>query len=226
MATFFSFFSPVVVILKDNNVLKISKDLKKEIEMYKKFNFDHIPKIYNYFYTPNYDFLLIENTGITLNNLQTPLNINQLMNLYNIIKKTLNYLNNLSIIHRDLKLSNITYKNNRFYLIDYNLAGKYQEIKSYFFGNWECCSLQILKSKLNNSDFNLQIIVNNDYISLIYIVLFLYTDKTLWYNIKDKFKLCQQKENSILNRFINIYNLKDKFILFLFKELKKYIIYQ
>lgn len=225
MAAFFSFFSPIVIILKDNKVLKISKDLKKEIEMYKKFNFDYIPKLYNYFYTPNYDFLFIENTGIALNNLQTPLNINQLMDLYNTIKKTLNYLKGLKIIHRDIKPSNITFKNNRFYLIDYNLADEYKNIKSYFFGNWEFCSLQILKSKLNNSVFNLQLIVNNDYISLIYIVLFLYTDKILWYNVKDKFKLCQQTKKYIINRFINIYNLKDIFILFLFKELKKYITY-
>lgn len=224
MATFFSFFSPKTVIIKNNAVLKISKDLKKEIEMYKKFNFDYIPKLKYYFYTPNYDYLFIDYTGITLNNLQNPLNINQLMNLYITIKKTLKYLNNLSIIHRDIKPSNITYKNNRFYLIDYNLAAEYQEIKSYFFGNWEFCSLYILKSKLNNSVFNLQIVKNNDYISLIYIVLFFYTDKLLWTNVKDKFNLCQQRKNYIINRYIDIYNLKDNFILFLFKELKKYTI--
>lgn len=224
MATFFSFFSPKTVIIKNNAVLKISKDLKKEIEMYKKFNFDYIPKLKYYFYTPNYDYLFIDYTGITLNNLQNPLNINQLMNLYITIKKTLKYLNNLSIIHRDIKPSNITYKNNRFYLIDYNLAAEYQEIKSYFFGNWEFCSLYILKSKLNNSVFNLQIVKNNDYISLIYIVLFFYTDKLLWTNVKDKFNLCQQRKKYIINRYIDIYNLKDNFILFLFKELKKYTI--
>lgn len=224
MATFFSFFSPKTVIIKNNAVLKISKDLKKEIEMYKKFNFDYIPKLKYYFYTPNYDYLFIDYTGITLNNLQNPLNINQLMNLYFTIKKTLKYLNNLSIIHRDIKPSNITYKNNRFYLIDYNLAAEYQEIKSYFFGNWEFCSLYILKSKLNNSVFNLQIVKNNDYISLIYIVLFFYTDKLLWTNVKDKFNLCQQRKKYIINRYIDIYNLKDNFILFLFKELKKYTI--
>lgn len=219
------------IFKNQNQIIKLSnnENLKHEYQIYQKIKNNHlfnIPKIFFYHSYNIFNYIVIENVGISLNNID--LSVNQIFKMYNNIKKTIEQLKKINIVHRDIKPSNITIKNSNFYLIDYNLAAEHKDIKTYFFGNWEFCSLQILKHKILSCEkmpiVNLTIVVNNDFISLVYVSLYLYTKKFIWSikNVKDKFNLCQKSNIEIIENFKKVYNLNDKFILFLFNELKKY----
>lgn len=217
------------VFINQNQIIKLSNNnnLNQEYEIYKKIQRDknlNIPRLLHFYSINDINCLIIENVGVSLDKLNFNFSTSQILKMYNDIRKTIDYLKSLKIVHRDIKPSNITLKNNNFYLIDYNLAAKYNNIKTYFFGNWEFCSLSILRNKINNKSLNLSVVINNDFISLVYVSLFLYTNKLLWSisNPKDKFNLCQKSFIDIVKRFEEVYNMNDKFILFLFNELKKY----
>ena len=132
------------------------------------------------------------------------------------ISKAINYLHSLSIIHRDIKPENILKKNNTFCLIDFNTSEYLKNIKTNFIGNIKFCSLHLLKN-IKNKIFNIETIINNDYISLIYVSMFLYLKKLPWKNDKDKIK---NYKNYSMN--IQEYKTEDNFVLFLLNELKKY----
>lgn len=217
------------VFINQSQIIKLSNNnnLEQEYEIYKKIKRDknlNIPQLLHFYSINDINCLVVENVGISLDKLNFNLSMSQILKMYNDIKKTIDYLKNLKIVHRDIKPSNITFKNNNFYLIDYNLAAEYNDVKTYFFGNWEFCSLSILKNKINNKPLNLSVVVNNDFISLVYVSLFLYINKLLWSisNPKDKFNLCQKSFIDVVKRFEEVYDVEAKFILFLFNELKKY----
>ena len=138
-------------------------------------------------------------------------------NLYNDIKTTLDYLHYyLKIIHRDIKPENITYKNKQFYLIDFNLSNDIKNITNNFIGNIKFCSLQLLKN-IKSNIFNIQVIINNDYISLLYTIWYIYKRELPWKDDKDKIT-----NLDIYINFLNKYKTKNNFENMILKELKKY----
>ena len=140
-----------------------------------------------------------------------------LNNLYNDIKTTLDYLHYyLKIVHRDIKPENITYKNKQFYLIDFNLSNDIKNITNNFIGNIKFCSLQLLKN-IKNNIFNIQVIINNDYISLLYTIWYIYKRELPWKDDKDKIT-----NLDIYIDFLNKYKTKNNFENMILKELKKY----
>ncbi len=207
-----------MILINKHNVIKISKNLKNELKVYKNNNQNvNIPKLLYYTKETKQQFLIIENTGLNLINVYNQLSLYDLNNLYNDIKTTLEYLHYyLKIVHRDIKPENITYKNKQFYLIDFNLSNDIKNITNNFIGNIKFCSLQLLKN-IKNNIFNIQVIINNDYISLLYTIWYIYKRELPWKNDKDKIT-----NLDIYINFLNKYKSKNNFENMILKELKKY----
>lgn len=207
-----------MILINKYNVIKISKNLENELKIYKNNNQNvNIPKLLYYTKETKQQFLIIENTGLNLINVYNQLSLYDLNNLYNDIKTTLDYLHYyLKIVHRDIKPENITYKNKQFYLIDFNLSNDIKNITNNFIGNIKFCSLQLLKN-IKNNIFNIQVIINNDYISLLYTIWYIYKRELPWKDDKDKIT-----NLDIYINFLNKYKTKNNFENMILKELKKY----
>ena len=207
-----------MILINKHNVIKISKNLENELKVYKNNNQNvNIPKLLYYTKETKQQFLIIENTGLNLINVYNQLSLYDLNNLYNDIKTTLDYLHYyLKIVHRDIKPENITYKNKQFYLIDFNLSNDIKNITNNFIGNIKFCSLQLLKN-IKNNIFNIQVIINNDYISLLYTIWYIYKRELPWKDDKDKIT-----NLDIYINFLNKYKSKNNFENMILKELKKY----
>ena len=207
-----------MILINKYNVIKISKNLENELKVYKNNNQNiNIPKLFYYKKETKHQFLIIENTGLNLINVYNQLSLYDLNNLYNDIKTTLDYLHYyLKIVHRDIKPENITYNNKQFYLIDFNLSNDIKNITNNFIGNIKFCSLQLLKN-IKNNIFNIQVIINNDYISLLYTIWYIYKRELPWKDDKDKIT-----NLDIYIDFLNKYKTKNNFENMILKELKKY----
>lgn len=207
-----------MILINKHNVIKISKNLENELKVYKNNNQNvNIPKLLYYKKEIKQHILIIKNTGLNLINVYNQLSLYDLNNLYNDIKTTLDYLHYyLKIVHRDIKPENITYKNKQFYLIDFNLSNDIKNITNNFIGNIKFCSLQLLKN-IKNNIFNIQTIINNDYISLLYTIWYIYKRELPWKNDKDKIT-----NLDIYINFLNKYKTKNNFENMILKELKKY----
>ena len=207
-----------MILINKHNVIKISKNLENELKVYKNNNQNvNIPKLLYYKKEIKQHILIIKNTGLNLINVYNQLSLYDLNNLYNDIKTTLDYLHYyLKIVHRDIKPENITYKNKQFYLIDFNLSNDIKNITNNFIGNIKFCSLQLLKN-IKNNIFNIQVIINNDYISLLYTIWYIYKRELPWKDDKDKIT-----NLDIYINFLNKYKTKNNFENMILKELKKY----
>lgn len=207
-----------MILINKHNVIKISKNLENELKIYKNNNQNiNIPKLLFYKKETKQDVLIIENTGLNLIDVYNQLSLYDLNNLYNDIKTTIDYLHYyLKVVHRDIKPENITYKNNQFYLIDFNLSNDIKNITNNFIGNIKFCSLQLLKN-IKNNIFNIQVIINNDYISLLYTIWYIYKRELPWKDDKDKIT-----NLDIYINFLNKYKTKNNFENMILKELKKY----
>lgn len=207
-----------MILINKYNVIKISKILENELKVYKNNNQNvNIPKLLYYKKEIKQHILIIKNTGLNLINVYNQLSLYDLNNLYNDIKTTLDYLHYyLKIVHRDIKPENITYKNKQFYLIDFNLSNDIKNITNNFIGNIKFCSLQLLKN-IKNNIFNIQTIINNDYISLLYTIWYIYKRELPWKDDKDK-----MTNLDIYIDFLNKYKTKNNFENMILKELKKY----
>ena len=207
-----------MILINKHNVIKISKNLENELKVYKNNNQNvNIPKLLYYKKEIKQHILIIKNTGLNLINVYNQLSLYDLNNLYNDIKTTLDYLHYyLKVVHRDIKPENITYKNKQFYLIDFNLSNDIKNITNNFIGNIKFCSLQLLKN-IKNNIFNIQVIINNDYISLLYTIWYIYKRELPWKNDKDKIT-----NLDIYLNFLNKYKTKNNFENMILKELKKY----
>lgn len=207
-----------MILLNNHNVIKISKNLENELKVYKNNNQNvNIPKLLYYKKETNQHILIIENTGLNLIDVYNQLSLYDLNNLYNDIKTTIDYLHYyLKVVHRDIKPENITYKNKQFYLIDFNLSNDIKNIPNNFIGNIKFCSLQLLKN-IKNNIFNIQVIINNDYISLLYVIWYIYKRELPWKDDKDKIT-----NLDIYIDFLNKYKTKNNFENMILKELKKY----
>lgn len=207
-----------MILLNNHNVIKISKNLENELKVYKNNNQNvNIPKLLYYKKETNQHILIIENTGLNLINVYNQLSLYDLNNLYNDIKTTIDYLHYyLKVVHRDIKPENITYKNKQFYLIDFNLSNDIKNIPNNFIGNIKFCSLQLLKN-IKNNVFIIQTVINNDYISLLYIIWYIYKRELPWKDDKDKIT-----NLDIYIDFLNKYKTKNNFENMILKELKKY----
>ena len=207
-----------MILINKHNVIKISKNLENELKVYKNNNQNvNIPKLLYYKKEIKQHILIIKNTGLNLINVYNQLSLYDLNNLYNDIKTTLDYLHYyLKVVHRDIKPENITYKNKQFYLIDFNLSNDIKNITNNFIGNIKFCSLQLLKN-IKNNIFNIQVIINNDYISLLYTIWYIYKRELPWKNDKDKIT-----NLDIYINFLNKYKTKNNFENMILKELKKY----
>ena len=207
-----------MILINKHNVIKISKNLENELKVYKNNNQNvNISKLLYYKKETKQHILIIKNTGLNLINVYNQLSLYDLNNLYNDIKTTLDYLHYyLKVVHRDIKPENITYKNKQFYLIDFNLSNDIKNITNNFIGNIKFCSLQLLKN-IKSNIFNIQTIINNDYISLLY---------TIWYIYRRELP-CKDDKDKITNLdiyidFLNKYKTKNNFENMILKELKKY----
>lgn len=207
-----------MILINKHNVIKISKNLENELKVYKNNNQNvNIPKLLYYKKEIKQHILIIKNTGLNLINVYNQLSLYDLNNLYNDIKTTLDYLHYyLKVVHRDIKPENITYKNKQFYLIDFNLSNDIKNITNNFIGNIKFCSLQLLKN-IKNNIFNIQVIINNDYISLLYTIWYIYKRELPWKDDKDKIT-----NLDIYINFLNKYKTKNNFENMILKELKKY----
>ncbi len=207
-----------MILINKYNVIKISKNLENELKVYKNNNQNvNIPKLLYYTKETKQHILIIKNTGLNLINVYNQLSLYDLNNLYNDIKTTLDYLHYyLKVVHRDIKPENITYKNKQFYLIDFNLSNDIKNITNNFIGNIKFCSLQLLKN-IKNNIFNIQVIINNDYISLLYTIWYIYKRELPWKDDKDKIT-----NLDIYIDFLNKYKTKNNFENMILKELKKY----
>lgn len=169
----------------------------------------NIPLFYKYEKLAKFSRLIIQNTGISLDKIKD-FNIYSIFKLYSDINKSLAFLHSINIIHGDLKPGNITYnqQENKYYLIDFNLAtddlNKYKVSNRYFLGNKEFSSLNVYKGR--NPGYK------DDYISLIYVCLYLYTGKLPWKLTDEKFKL----SNAEIKQF---YKKDDRLIEFLLSKL-------
>lgn len=180
-----SLFNSEFVIIKESKKHNV---ILYESLIYQKFNnkCPNIPLFYKYEKLNKFSRLIIQNTGISLDKIKD-FNIYSIYKLYNDIDKSLSFLHSINIIHGDLKPANITYnqEENKYYLIDFNLAtddlNKYKVSNHYFLGNKEFSSLNVYKGR--NPGYK------DDYISLIYICLYLYTGKLPWKSIDEKLKL-------------------------------------
>ena len=207
-----------MILINKHNVIKISKNLENELKVYKNNNQNvNISKLLYYKKETKQHILIIKNTGLNLINVYNQLSLYDLNNLYNDIKTTLDYLHYyLKVVHRDIKPENITYKNKQFYLIDFNLSNDIKNITNNFIGNIKFCSLQLLKN-IKNNIFNIQVIINNDYISLLYTIWYIYKRELPWKDDKDKIT-----NLDIYIDFLNKYKTKNNFENMILKELKKY----
>lgn len=207
-----------MILINKNNVVKISKNLENEIIVYKNENQNvNIPKLLYYNKKTNQHIIIIENTGLNLINIYDHLTLYDLNNLYNDIKTIIDYLHYyLKVAHRDIKPENITCKNKQFYLIDFNLSKNVKNITNNFIGNIKFCSLQLLKN-IRNNIFDIHVIINNDYISLLYTLLYIYKRELPWKDDKDK--IINLDKYIIL---LNDYKTKNNFENMILKELKKY----
>ncbi len=209
---FFVYSNFIIKITQKNN-----KKSLKEINFYKSLNKNfYFPKFISSFSNQKFNFLILENTGKNLISTYKNFSLLDFNNLYSKILKAIDYLHDLGFLHRDIKPENITVKNKDFYLIDFDLVEKIEDVKTNFIGNIKFCSLRVLKNiKLNH--FDLKEIKNNDYISLCYSVLYLYDRNLPWKSDMDKLQNVDKFINLIQNT-----KTKDNFVLFLFNELKKY----
>ena len=76
--------------------------------------------------------------------------------------------------------------------------------------------MQLLKN-IKNNIFNIQVIINNDYISLLYTIWYIYKRELPWKDDKDKIT-----NLDIYINFLNKYKTKNNFENMILKELKKY----
>ena len=76
--------------------------------------------------------------------------------------------------------------------------------------------MQLLKN-IKNNIFNIQTIINNDYISLLYTIWYIYKRELPWKDDKDKIT-----NLDIYINFLNKYKTKNNFENMILKELKKY----
>lgn len=207
-----------MILINKYNIIKISDNLENEFKVYKNNNqIINIPKLLFYIKNTNTQILIIENTGLDLINVSQCLTLYDLNNLYNNIKSCINHLHCiLNVVHRDIKPENITFKSKRFYLIDFNLSSNIKNIKSNFTGNIKFCSLQLLKN-IKRNIFNINVIIQNDYISLLYVIWYIYKKELPWKDDKDKLNNLDSYISLLSN-----YNTKDNFEIMILKELKKY----
>jgi len=191
----------------------------------------YLPDIYDFIETDNYNCLIMENCGISLENL---INNSKLINfvminntkysfnilnkkLFNSIKnnmvKCLEYIHNYDIIHRDIKPANFIYNETTksLKLVDFGLSYILNEKNIHkktnkFIGTYRYCSKNALKK------YNL--FYKDDCESLIYTMLFCYYGFLPWQNSlsynkvnKLKYSIEQYKKDFNLDNYF-FYSLK------------------
>ena len=132
-------FTKEKVAIKIFDKGKIKKDkeqeyIEREISILKKLNHYNIIKLYNIIHTDNFIFLIQEYVpnGELLHFLESSENINlsekDICKIYQQIISGIEYLHEVGIAHRDLKLENIllNFKND-IKIIDFGLSNKYNK---------------------------------------------------------------------------------------------------
>jgi serine/threonine protein kinase len=218
--------------------IKKTKRLHHEINIYKKFIVNkYIPQIFWYGTEENYNFLVMEHMGNSLENIFS--NHNQNFSMKTIIMLTIDLLKILqdihinNILHRDLKPDNIVigYKNNNknIYLIDFGLS------KS-FINNNDGKHIDIIKNKSLVGSMRYASIRNHKGIeqsrrdeleSLSYIILYFFTKSNLpWNGIQEENKqekskqICKIKNNIDLKELYTDIPEEFKTLLIYSKKLK------
>lgn len=197
---YFSYYQNNPVVIKESKKKNL---IKYEHSIYQIINNKclNIPTCYGMMSNNKFSYLILQNTGLSIDKIDKWL-IYDIYKLYNDISNALNFLHSINIIHGDIKPSNITFNKdeNKYYLIDYNLAtnniNQYKISKSYFIGNRDFSSLSVYKG-LNPG-------ARDDFMSLIYVCLYLYTGKLPW-------KITDQKMTMSNLQFKLFYSTDEKY---------------
>lgn len=197
---YFSYYQNNPVVIKESKKRNL---IKYEHSIYQIINNKclNIPVCYGMISNNKFSYLILQNTGLSIDKIDKWL-IYDIYKLYNDISNALNFLHSINIIHGDIKPSNITFNKdeNKYYLIDYNLAtnniNQYKISKSYFIGNRDFSSLSVYKG-LNPG-------ARDDFVSLIYVCLYLYTGKLPW-------KITDQKMTMSNLQFKLFYSTDEKY---------------
>ena len=197
---YFSYYQNNPVVIKESKKRNL---INYEHSIYQIINNKclNIPTCYGMMSNNKFSYLILQNTGLSIDKIDKWL-IYDIYKLYNDISNALNFLHSINIIHGDIKPSNITFNKdeNKYYLIDYNLAtnniNQYKISKSYFIGNRDFSSLSVYKG-LNPG-------AHDDFVSLIYVCLYLYTGKLPW-------KITDQKMTMSNLQFKLFYSADEKY---------------
>lgn len=197
---YFSYYQNNPVVIKESKKRNL---IKYEHSIYQIINNKclNIPVCHGMISNNKFSYLILQNTGLSIDKIDKWL-IYDIYKLYNDISNALNFLHSINIIHGDIKPSNITFNKdeNKYYLIDYNLAtnniNQYKISKSYFIGNRDFSSLSVYKG-LNPG-------ARDDFVSLIYVCLYLYTGKLPW-------KITDQKMTMSNLQFKLFYSTDEKY---------------
>lgn len=199
--------------------------LLNELNIYKKLmqnkNYNQfIPKLFDYFDTINYHMLILENGGISLNQL---LEQSLIYNLkyyeiyhikYNILNnlilnliftqglQILNFLHSNNIIHRDIKPDNFVLRNNYLKIIDFGLSidNELNKInKPKFVGTARYCSIDVYNEKKHTFKDDLE--------SFLFVIIYL-TNGYLPWQMGLKYDFCKKvtyNKYDLLKYINNIY---------------------
>ena len=211
-----------VAIKTESSVLG-KKILENEINMYiylkkYKINIPHIKYIGTY---NNYKYIVMKMLDINLK--EYSLNNKSIINYDNLIYDifhTLYFFHERNLVHRDIKPENFVFdEKNNIYIIDLGLS--------------TFCSERIIKSFIGNklySSYNCHLDEyiyqpTDDLISLVYMLLYLYTDCLPWINDNNYYEL--KKNTNYKDYYINMnkYDIVVKRLLDIYELIHRYRYY-